>query len=96
MERQPLAVTANEFLMREVFFDKPSISQVEKFCESCDNKTEDGACGLRGRFAVTKMNINVLTDQERYALREWCGYAEKDEKRGQMTAEGFKPWEEEK
>ena len=31
------------------------------------------------------------TDQQRYVLRQWCGWASVDGKRGDMTPEGFVP-----
>jgi|GEM_PF-6043310 len=59
-----------------------SEGEVNAFCSNCDmRRKEDGICS------------SGENDQSRYAARKWCGWAEVNGTRGQMTKEGFKPWE---
>ncbi|HWA52082.1 MAG TPA: hypothetical protein VG895_03450 [Patescibacteria group bacterium] len=58
--------------------------KITEFCRNCDwYKAETNGC-----------QIVDSNDQARYALRRWCGWANVNGKRGEMTEEGFKPYKE--
>ena len=59
-------------------------SQIADFCKPCQLRNPDNTC---------KIDTHEGNDQGRYVVRNWCGWAMVNGTRGQMTNEGFKPFE---